>query len=112
VVNPSGWPADDDLIVWEKYPGNPVVTLKNHGALQVDEWHDHFLFREAGRTYMVCGANINSKRGRAAPCSCTKPRTRISPSGCSTSISPAGKLRPSHVKFNLRLESPRFRPMS
>ena len=49
--------------MWEKYPGNPVVTLKNHGALQVDEWRDPFLFREAGRTYMVCGGNLNSKRG-------------------------------------------------
>src|ERR1035438_2139694 len=25
--------------------------LRNHGALQVDEWRDPFPFREAGRTY-------------------------------------------------------------
>ena len=64
--DPEQWmavPADDELIVWEKYAGNPVVTLKNHGALKVDEWRDPFLFREAGRTYMVCGGNINAKRG-------------------------------------------------
>ncbi len=64
--DPEQWmalPVDDELMVWEKYPGNPVVTLKNHGALQVDEWRDPFLFREAGRTYMVCGGNLNSKRG-------------------------------------------------
>jgi beta-fructofuranosidase len=64
--DPEQWmalPADDELIVWEKYAGNPVVTLKNHGSLKVDEWRDPFLFREGGRTYMVCGGNINSKRG-------------------------------------------------
>jgi beta-fructofuranosidase len=66
--DPEQWmalPADDDLLVWEKYPLNPVVTLKNHGSLQVDEWRDPFLFREAGKTYMVCGGNINSKLGGA-----------------------------------------------
>ena len=67
--DPEQWmalPADDDLIVWEKYPGNPVVTRKNHGSLQVDEWRDPFLFREAGRAYMVCGGNINAKAGGGA----------------------------------------------
>ena len=77
-IRNSGWPlpADDELIVWEKYAGNPVVTLKNHGSLKVDEWRDPFLFREAGRTYMVCGGNINSKQAEAAACSCTRPPTR------------------------------------
>ncbi len=64
--DPEQWmalPVDDELIAWEKYPLNPVVTLKNHGGLTVDEWRDPFLFREAGRTYMVCGGNLNAKRG-------------------------------------------------
>lgn len=64
--DPEQWmavAADDELRVWEKYPQNPVVTLKNHGPLKVDEWRDPFLFREAGRTYMVCGGNLNAKNG-------------------------------------------------
>ena len=64
--DPEQWmasPADDELVAWEKYPANPVVTLKNHGAVAVDEWRDPFLFREGGRTYMVCGGNLNEKRG-------------------------------------------------
>jgi beta-fructofuranosidase len=64
--DPEQWmarPADDELVAWDKYQLNPVVTLKNHGTLPVDEWRDPFLFREAGRTYMVCGGNINGKRG-------------------------------------------------
>jgi beta-fructofuranosidase len=64
--DPEQWmavPDSDELVTWEKYPRNPVVTVKNHGSLKVDEWRDPFLFREAGRTYMVCGGNVNSKRG-------------------------------------------------
>ena len=64
--DPEQWmaqPVDDDLIAWEKLPANPVLTLKHHGALAVDEWRDPFLFTEAGHTYMVCGGNINGKRG-------------------------------------------------
>jgi beta-fructofuranosidase len=66
--DPEQWmamPVDDELMVWEKHPRNPVVTLKNHGSLQVDEWRDPFLFREGGRTYMVCGGNTNFKLGGA-----------------------------------------------
>jgi sucrose-6-phosphate hydrolase SacC (GH32 family) len=58
--------ADDDLLVWKKHPANPVVTTKNHGATEVNEWRDPFLFRERGKTYMVCGGNLNKSGGRAA----------------------------------------------
>lgn len=67
--DPEQWlalPTDDDLITWEKYPGNPVVSLKHHGALKVDSWRDPFLFREAGRTFMVTGGNLGQRGGYAA----------------------------------------------
>jgi sucrose-6-phosphate hydrolase SacC (GH32 family) len=38
--------GDDDLLNWEKYPGNPLI--EGHG---VDPW----IFREDGRWYMVLG---------------------------------------------------------
>ncbi len=63
--DPEQWlavPTDDDLIVWEKHPRNPVATLKLHGAQRVYEWRDPFLFREQGHTYMVCGGNGNDMR--------------------------------------------------
>jgi len=63
---PEQWmasPADDDLIVWEKYPQNPVLTLDAHGAVQVSQWRDPFLFKENGQTYMVCGGNLNNGAG-------------------------------------------------
>jgi len=58
-------PVDDELIVWERYPQNPILTLKAHGDQKIDSWRDPFLFREAGKTYMVCGGNLNARHGGA-----------------------------------------------
>jgi beta-fructofuranosidase len=63
---PQQWmavPLDDELIAWEKPSFNPVLALDAHGATQVAQWRDPFLFREAGRTYMVLGGNFNNSRG-------------------------------------------------
>jgi beta-fructofuranosidase len=63
---PEQWmavPLDDELIAWEKPSFNPVVTLAAHGAVEVSQWRDPFPFREAGRTYMVLGGNVNNSRG-------------------------------------------------
>ena len=63
--DPEQWmavPADDELLAWTKYPGNPVLTLAIHGGRKVDDWRDPFLFREAGKVYMVCGGNLNGRR--------------------------------------------------
>jgi beta-fructofuranosidase len=62
---PEQWmalPADDDLLVWEKYPRNPVLDIKIHGDRTVADWRDPFLFQAAGKTYMVCGGNLNGRR--------------------------------------------------
>ncbi len=58
--DPEQWmaiPADDNLIRWEKYPQNPVATTKLHAGKRIFDWRDPFLFREAGKVYMVCGGN-------------------------------------------------------
>jgi beta-fructofuranosidase len=62
--DPEQWmaiPKDDELIAWEKYDRNPVLTLNIHGSRKVYDWRDPFLFREAGKIYMVCGGNINDR---------------------------------------------------
>lgn len=64
--DPEQWmaiPADDELIAWSKAPDNPMLTGKLHGSRKVYEWRDPFLFREAGRTFMVCGGNSNAQAG-------------------------------------------------
>ena len=50
------WAAlgDDDLIAWKKYPGNPLIS--GHGV-------DPYLFKEAGRWYMVLGGPGTKDRG-------------------------------------------------
>ncbi|MCU1237334.1 MAG: hypothetical protein JWP63_5301 [Candidatus Solibacter sp.] len=62
---PEQWmalPLDDDLIAWEKYAGNPVLSQKIHGEQNVFEWRDPFLFQDGGKTYMVCGGNHDASR--------------------------------------------------
>jgi beta-fructofuranosidase len=64
--SPEQWmasPDDDDLISWTKYPQNPVLAIEAHGAVQVSQWRDPFLFKEAGHTYIVCGGNLNNGQG-------------------------------------------------
>jgi sucrose-6-phosphate hydrolase SacC (GH32 family) len=64
---PEQWmmaPKDDDLIAWDKYP-KAVLTAAAHGSVNVAQWRDPFLFREAGQTYMVCGGNVPGGRGGA-----------------------------------------------
>ncbi|MEI9976968.1 MAG: glycoside hydrolase family 32 protein [Ignavibacteriota bacterium] len=66
---PEQWlavPEDDELIKWKKHPANPILTLKIHGATQVNEWRDPFPFRKDGRSYVVCGGNLQPSGGRAA----------------------------------------------
>src|SRR6185295_12522404 len=44
---PEQWlasPKDDDLFVWEKFPGNPVLTQSAHSGGAISQWRDPFLF--------------------------------------------------------------------
>jgi beta-fructofuranosidase len=62
---PEQWmaePVDDDLIVWQKHPRNPIATVKLHGDHRVHDWRDPFLFREGTKTYFVTGGNENGRR--------------------------------------------------
>lgn len=64
--SPEQWiavPEDEDLVRWGRPSLNPVLAIGAHGALNVAQWRDPFLFREGGRTYMVCGGNLNAGRG-------------------------------------------------
>jgi len=63
--DPEHWmaiPEDDDLLRWKKHPRNPILDIKIHGLLKVTDWRDPFLFREGGKTYMVCGGNLNGRK--------------------------------------------------
>ncbi|MEM7030320.1 MAG: glycoside hydrolase family 32 protein [Chloroflexota bacterium] len=50
--------CDDDMIVFEKHPSNPILSLENQGGPDFKgPWRDPFIFSEAGRTFLVIGAD-------------------------------------------------------
>jgi len=60
------WAAvgDDDLIVWEKCPGNPVLPASVHSDIvRIGAWRDPFIFKHDGHTYLICGGWTGEKRG-------------------------------------------------
>jgi beta-fructofuranosidase len=58
--------ADSDGNTFVKHPANPVLAEELHGATKVYDWRDPFIFREGGKTYLVCGGNLNQARGGQA----------------------------------------------
>jgi len=62
------WAAigSDDLMRWEKYPGNPVLTEAGQGGTRIYDWRDPFVFREGGRDFMVLGGSLNRSEGGQA----------------------------------------------
>jgi len=66
---PEQWaaiPEDDSLLEWKKHPANPILTEKLHGNVKIHEWRDPFVFENGGRTYVVCGGNLNENKGGQA----------------------------------------------
>jgi beta-fructofuranosidase len=66
---PEQWaaiPEDDTLVKWKKHAANPIMTEKLHGEVKIHEWRDPFVFESNGRTYVVCGGNLNANKGGEA----------------------------------------------
>src|ERR1041385_6268748 len=55
------WAAigDKNMLSWQKFPGNPVLTEALHGDRKVYDWRDPFVFQHKNVTYMVLGGNLN-----------------------------------------------------
>jgi beta-fructofuranosidase len=54
--------ADDDLVTWEKYPGNPVIAAPPPG-LDVLGFRDHGVWKQDGTWYQVIGSGIRGVGG-------------------------------------------------
>lgn len=53
---------DDDLLTWEKHPGNPIIDLKTHGGPSFGHaWRDPFIFQDRGRTFLVLSADLGDE---------------------------------------------------
>ena len=55
--------TSDDLITWEKYPGNPVISTRPEGF--GDCWRDPCAWREGDRWLMLLGSEIKDVGGAA-----------------------------------------------
>jgi len=54
--------SDESLLVWQKHPANPILTLETQGGPRFGgSWRDPFIFREAGRTFLVVGADLGDE---------------------------------------------------
>jgi beta-fructofuranosidase len=51
----------DDMLTWEKSGLNPVMKLELHGDMDIREWRDPFVWKEAGVWYMLIGGGHNGK---------------------------------------------------
>ena len=63
VIGAEQWMARsyDDMITWEKYSNNPIITSKIHGGLVIEHWRDPFVFQENNFWYMVLGGSHDKK---------------------------------------------------
>ena len=63
---PEQWvaiPRDDDLIEWEKHPGNPILSIDDHKGETIVDWRDPQLIHEGEETFMVVGGHPEDKGG-------------------------------------------------
>jgi beta-fructofuranosidase len=65
---PEQWAAigSPDLLTWNKYDGNPVLKMDDHGGISIEEWRDPFVFSAEGKTYMVLGGRLPASQDRPA----------------------------------------------
>lgn len=56
--------GDDDLVVWRKHPGNPLIAAPPPEAHQRD-FRDHVVWREADGWYQLLGASLLGVGGTA-----------------------------------------------
>lgn len=64
--DPEQWAAvseDADARTFRKHPANPLLTLKDHGGLKIDDWRDPYVFREGSKWYMVVGGHRAGGKG-------------------------------------------------
>ena len=54
----------DDLLTWQKYPGNPVIAAPPAG-LDLEGFRDHSAWKEGDTWYQVIGAGIKGVGGTA-----------------------------------------------
>ncbi len=52
-----------DLMSWKPLPSNPMIDYDVHNGEVIGEWRDPFVFKAAGRTFMVLGGRKKQADG-------------------------------------------------
>lgn len=62
------WAAlgDENLLSWRKHPANPILTAQLHGAVEIVDWRDPFVFEHNGQTFLLLGGALSEKERKAA----------------------------------------------
>jgi len=55
--------GSEDLLTWRKHPANPILAETIHASRKVWDWRDPYIFRAGRRTYLVCGGNLDQRKG-------------------------------------------------
>ena len=55
--------SSDDMLTWEKYPGNPVLADPPIELGKLTAWHDPYVWREGDAWYMVLGCAFRDGPG-------------------------------------------------
>ena len=54
--------SSDEMVTWQKYENNPILTLEIHKGLDVEDWRDPFVWKENNEWYAVLGGHLINPR--------------------------------------------------
>ena len=52
--------SDDNMITWEKYDRNPIMTNSLHKDLEVYDWRDPFIWKEDNEWNLILGGHLKN----------------------------------------------------
>src|SRR5207253_493075 len=55
----------DDMLTWDKYPANPVLTGALHKGVVIKDWRDPYAWGDGDRWFMVLGGHRDGGKGCA-----------------------------------------------
>ena len=56
--------GDENLLSWRKHPANPILTAQLHGAVEIVDWRDPFVFEHNGQTFLLLGGALSERKGK------------------------------------------------
>lgn len=54
--------STDNMMTWEKYKGNPILSPDIHGDLEILDWRDPYVWREDKEWFMILGGHTKESK--------------------------------------------------